>query len=291
LLITPSQLLDVAGPALLLAAALMLIARPVAVAVSLIPFRLPWREQIYIGWVGLRGAVPVVLALFPMMHGIDDARLYFNVAFFVVLISLVLQGWTIAPAARLLRLEVPPQTEPVQELTLDIPGHFEHEMACFEARQGSLIVGRLIGQLELPAGMHVMAVIRDGMPQPLRNELAFAVGDYVYFLTQPDGLTQLRSLFDPHQVPDRLEEHHYFGDFLLYGDAVLADLGSVYGLPIPEADANKTLAEYLSQAFRGRVVVGDRAAIGSAQLVVREIHDGKVARVGLRLPTAQPPVR
>ena len=109
----------------------------------------------------------MVLALFPMMYGIEEARLYFNVAFFVVLVSLVLQGWTIAPAARLLRLEVPPQTEPVQELTLDMPGHFEHEMACFEGQEGSLIVGRVLGQLELPAGMQVMAVIRSGRPQPL----------------------------------------------------------------------------------------------------------------------------
>ncbi|MGH8639735.1 MAG: potassium/proton antiporter, partial [Burkholderiales bacterium] len=137
LLITPSELLPLAGPALLMAAGLMLVARPVAVVLSLLPFRLPWREQVYIGWVGLRGAVPIVLALFPMMYGLEHARLYFNVAFFVVLVSLVLQGWTMAPVARLLKLEVPPIIVPVHELTLDMPGHFEHEMVCYEAKQGS----------------------------------------------------------------------------------------------------------------------------------------------------------
>ena len=286
LLITPSQLLPLAGPALLVAAGLMLIARPVAVVMSLLPFRLPWREQGYIGWVGLRGAVPIVLALFPMMYGLEEARLYFNVAFFVVLVSLLLQGWTIAPAARLLKLEVPPIIEPMHELTLDMPGHFEHEMVCYEAKQGSIVVERHMGELTLPHGIHVMAVIRDGEPQTLQPELRFAPGDYVYFLTRPQGLAQLSNLFDPHRLPDRLEEHRYFGDFLLYGDAILGDLASVYGLPVEDKDAHKPLADYLGEVFHGRVVVGDRVRVGSAEMVVREVENGTVRRVGLRLPTA-----
>jgi potassium/hydrogen antiporter len=286
LLITPSQLLPLAVPALLVAAALMLAARPVAVVLSLLPFRLPWREQVYVGWVGLRGAVPIVLALFPMIYGLEEARLYFNVAFFVVLVSLVLQGWTIAPAARWLQLEVPPLIAPVHELTLDMPGHFEHEMVCYEAKAGSTIVQRRLADLELPQGMHAMAVIRDGEPQSLRPDLQFAPGDYVYFLTRPQGLGHLSALFDPHRVPARLEEHRYFGDFLLYGDAVLGDLASVYGFPVDAAEAQKTLAQYLAEVFHGRVVVGDRARVGAAELVVREVENGKVTRVGLRLPMA-----
>ena len=289
LLITPSQLVPLIVPALLVAAALMLVARPVAVALSLLPFRFPWREQVYIGWVGLRGAVPIVLALFPMMYGLADARLYFNIAFFVVLVSLVLQGWTIAPVARWLRLEVPPLTAPVHELTLDMPGHFEHEMVCYQAKQGSRIVQRSLVELDLPHGMHVMAVIRDGEPQALDPALRIAPDDYVYFLTRPEGLTHLSSLFDPHVAPDRLEEHRYFGDFVLYGDAVLGDLASVYDLPVDPADVQKTLAQYLGEVFHGRAVVGDRVRLGSAEVVVREVEDGRVKRVGLRLPMAAAP--
>jgi cell volume regulation protein A len=254
---------------------------------SLAPFRLPWREQVYIGWVGLRGAVPVVLALFPMMYGIDEARLYFNVAFFVVLVSLVLQGWTIAPAARWLGLEVPPVAEPVHELTLDMPGHFEHEMVCYQAKEGSRIVQRSLSELDLQHGMHVMAVVRDGEPQALRPELAFTPGDFVYFLTRPAGLAYLGGLFDPHHVPDRLEEHRYFGDFLLHGDALLGDLASVYDLPVEPGDADKSLAEFLARRFHGRAVVGDRASLGSAEIVVREVENGTITRVGLRLPMPQ----
>lgn len=118
LLATPSDLISVAGPALAIAAFLMLVARPVAVMVGLLPFRLPWREQLFISWVGLRGAVPVVLALFPLIYGTEHARLYFNVAFFIVLVSLLLQGWTIAVTARWLRLEVPPAIEPLQRVSM-----------------------------------------------------------------------------------------------------------------------------------------------------------------------------
>lgn len=113
LLVTPSALLPIAWQALLIAAVLILIARPLAVFVSLVPFRFPWREQVFIGWVGLRGAVPIVLALFPLLAELDHATLYFNVAFFVVLVSLLVQGWSVAPVARWLRLEVPATSEVV----------------------------------------------------------------------------------------------------------------------------------------------------------------------------------
>jgi cell volume regulation protein A len=283
LLLNPSELLDVATPAIAIAAFLMLVARPSAVALSLLPFRFPWREQLFISWVGLRGAVPVVLALFPLLYGADHARLYFNVAFFIVLISLLLQGWTIAPAARWLRLEVPPTTEPLQRVTLDIPGHFEHEILCYEVKPRSAIAGRAYGELELPPDKQVMALMRAGVPEQLRPELEFRAGDYVYVLARPTSLARLSMLFDPHVEPDRLEEHRYFGDFVLNGDAVAGELAAVYGFAIPASATDKTLARYLDESFRGRVVVGDRVGLGGAELVVREIEDGRITRVGLRL--------
>jgi cell volume regulation protein A len=283
LLLTPSELVDVAAPALAIAAFLMLVARPLAVVLSLLPFRLPWREQVLISWVGLRGAVPVVLALFPLIYDAENARLYFNVAFFIVLISLLLQGWTIAPVARWLRLEVPPVTEPLQRVTLDIPGHFEHEILCYEVRPGSPIGGRDFVELELPEDKHVMAVMRDGVPQALRSGLQFRAGDYVYLLARPKSLARLSMLFDPHVEPERLEEHRYFGDFVLNGDAVAGDVAAVYGFEVPAGAADQTLSRYLDEMFRGRVVIGDRLPLGGAELVVREMEDGKVTRVGLRV--------
>ncbi|MGP1609768.1 MAG: transporter associated domain-containing protein, partial [Burkholderiales bacterium] len=262
---------------------LMLVARPVSVVIGLLPFRLPWREQVFISWVGLRGAVPVVLALFPLMYGTEHARLYFNVAFFIVLVSLLCQGWTIAVTARWLRLEVPPATKPLQRVTLDVPGHFEHEILCYEVMPGSRIAGRDLAELALPDRMQIMAVMRDGDPQSLDPVLKFAVQDYVYILAQSKSIAHLGKLFDPHVEPERLEEHRYFGDFVLNGDAVLSELAMAYGITVPAHAAGGTIADYVSTVFHGRTVVGDRVDLGGAQLVVREIEGGRVTRVGLRL--------
>lgn len=283
LLVTPSQLIHIAWPALAIAACLMLIARPAAVVMCLLPFRFPWREQLYIGWVGLRGAVPIILAVFPLMYGVENARLYFNVAFFVVLASLLLQGWTVSPAARWLALEVPPAMEPVQRITLDMPGHYEHEMVSFRVDGRSLIAGRDLAEARLPQDVQVMAVLRDGVPIAIRG-LTLAEGDHVYFLARPRDTERLSPLFDPHAVPEHLAEHRYFGYFMLNGDASVGDVAAMYGLTAPHNTAQLTLDQYLSHRLHGRGSVGDSVTLGSATLVVREMRDGTITRVGLRLP-------
>jgi len=108
LLVTPATLPAEAGVALLAAGILIFVARPAAVIVCLTPFGFPLRQQLYIGWVGLRGAVPIFLAILPVISpGPIDVD-FFNEVFIIVIVSLVVQGWTVAPAARLLRVEVPP---------------------------------------------------------------------------------------------------------------------------------------------------------------------------------------
>ncbi|MCS7057800.1 MAG: potassium/proton antiporter [Meiothermus sp.] len=104
LLVFPSQLPAVAVPALLLSAFLMLVARPIAVFLSLPTARLAWGEKAFIAWVGLRGAIPIVLATFPLLAGVDAAQKIFNVSFFVVLVSLLVQGTTLPWAARLFQV-------------------------------------------------------------------------------------------------------------------------------------------------------------------------------------------
>ncbi|MDF3074614.1 MAG: sodium/hydrogen exchanger family protein, partial [Alphaproteobacteria bacterium] len=100
LLVTPSDLMDDLVPALLVALGMMIVARPLAVTLCLLPFRFNWSEIAFIGWVGLRGAVPIFLATIPVVANLPNAALYFTIAFVVVIASLVVQGWTILPAAR-----------------------------------------------------------------------------------------------------------------------------------------------------------------------------------------------
>ena len=141
LLVTPSELVKLAPAALAIALVLMLVARPLAVWLSLLPFRFPRSETAFISWVGLRGAVPIVLALFPFMAGLEEARLYFNIAFFVVLVSLIVQGWTVAPLARRLGLELPPTADPVQRVELELAEDSGDELVAFRVSPGSLAAG------------------------------------------------------------------------------------------------------------------------------------------------------
>lgn len=106
LLVTPADLAAQLGSALMIALVLIFAARPAATVLCLLPWRFSWREQAFIAWVGLRGAVPIFLAIIPVLAGVDAGRIYFNIAFVVVALSLILQGWTVFLAARLLRLEV-----------------------------------------------------------------------------------------------------------------------------------------------------------------------------------------
>jgi cell volume regulation protein A len=103
-LVTPTKLVDYIAHAVLIAIFLIVLARPIAVWCSLAISNYEWREKAFVSWVGLRGAVPIYLALLPALSGIEDGQQYFNVAFIIVLASLSIQGWTINPLARRLGL-------------------------------------------------------------------------------------------------------------------------------------------------------------------------------------------
>jgi cell volume regulation protein A len=283
LLITPHELVPLWREGFLIAVALTFVARPIAVFVGLAPFRFPWREQLFVSWVGLRGAIPIILAIFTMTAGLDEGRLYFNIAFFVVLVSLLAQGWTIVPAARLLRLEIPPTAEPVKRFNLDIPGHFDREIACYRVISGSIAADRTIRDLRLPEGTHITTVVRGIDVLTFDEGLALLPDDLVYIFTDPEHLTRLNRLFDPHRVPDRLDEHVFYGDFVLDATAGVKNVADAYGLPLTNAREDETVAQYLVRLFHKRPVVGDRAPLGKAEFVVREIESGHITKVGLRI--------
>jgi potassium/hydrogen antiporter len=282
LLVTPSELIDVAPQGLLIAAVLMFLARPLTVWVCLLPFRFAWREQLYIAWVGLRGAVPIILALFPLLAGLDHADTFFNVAFFVVLVSLVVQGWSVAPAARLLGLEVPPSTDVVQRVELDIPGQAEYELVGYKLATDSPAVGRPAQNLPMPSGAAVAAVIRRGQLLPVHEVSHLEENDYLYIFAMPRALSGLDRLLVAVHAPARLAEHRFFGEFALNADAMVGDLATFYGFPVPPEQAAQTVGELIRAKFK-RPVVGDRVSIASVEFVVREMEGERIKRVGLKL--------
>ena len=291
LLITPHELLpSLAMLGLLIALTLMLIARPVAVAVCLLPFRFNWRERVFIGWVGLRGAVPIILALFPWLGGLEYYRLYFNVAFFIVLLSLVIQGWTVAPMARWLKLQVPPSASALaRRMRLEVPERLDCELLSYRVTGDSPAMGRAWADVILPEGVRLAGLIRDGRVIGMDADLRLRDDDRVFLLGRSADLALLDPWFAASErLPEYLEPSRFFGEMTLDAGASMADIALLYGLkPDPEA-AVGTLEDYLNRQF-DNPVVGDRARLGQVEFVVREMRGRRIAKVGMRLNVTERP--
>ncbi|HVI24827.1 MAG TPA: potassium/proton antiporter [Xanthomonadaceae bacterium] len=280
LLASPSALLKVLWPALGVAAFLMLVARPVAVVACLLPFRYRWQETAFISWVGLRGAVGIFLASIPLLAGLPNAQLYFNVAFVVVLASLLIQGWTLPRAAHLFGVAVPRADPNTRRIQLDLPGQLEYEMVGYRVAPASAV----LRGARLPGRVRLAMLVRDGriLLPDAEEAAALAANDYAYFIAPGGQAPRLDWLFaegsDAHEA-----EQETFGVFTLPGDVPLGELAAFYGVSIPSRFANATAAQLFDERFDEQPQVGDRLALGkNVVLVVRDLKDDRVSRVGLK---------
>lgn len=281
LLVTPSALVPVAKDGFLIAAVLIFIARPIAVWLSLRPFSFPKNEQLFISWVGLRGAVPIVLALFPWLAGLPQSSVYFNIAFFVVLTSLLVQGWTVAPLANWLKLRLPKEHAPYYSEFVEVPGQEGLRMLGYRVSPLSDSVGHKVSDLKLPPDVRIVAVFREGKRIEAIGGMEIAGSDLIYVFTAEDHMAELDHLFVPADEVEESEQQRVFGSFVLGGDAPLADVAEIYGLVIPEQARSGTVAEYIDRQFHRRPVVGDIVGVGGMKLVVRELKKGRVSQVGV----------
>jgi cell volume regulation protein A len=286
LLVTPSILFSTWHVGLLVAAVLIFVARPVAVWISLLPFYFPWREQVFIGWVGLRGAVPIVLATFPVLGGVANGHLYFNGAFFVVLASLLIQGWTVAPLAEMFRLRLPREHAPYYAESLEVPGQSDLMILGYRIAANSPAIDHTVGALMLPEDVRVVAAFREGKAIEALTHFAVEANDLLYVITPQEHAHLVDQLLMPLDEAEEHEQTEYFGSFALKGDASLEEVASVYGASVPPLAKGMTLAEFLDRRFHKRCVVGDRVLLGSMELVVREVDEGKVSKVGVRVRRA-----
>jgi potassium/hydrogen antiporter len=182
LLVFPSKLVTVLLPALLVALALILVARPVSVFLSLLPVRFPWRQKAFISWVGLRGAVPIVLATYPYLAGIEHADLIFNVVFFVVLTSILFQGTSLSFFARWLKVEeeAPPDQGP-SPVVLSGDG-LHRTLRQVNIAGDSPAVGKAIYELGLPEAFLIVLVRRQGGYLVPNGSLDLQAGDELLVL-------------------------------------------------------------------------------------------------------------
>jgi cell volume regulation protein A len=161
LLVSPKGLLPVLGSALAIGAVLLLVARPLSAALSLTPLRFGLREQAFLSWAGLRGAVPIVLATIPLSAGVPGAHALFNVVFVLVVVFTVVQGTSLPPVARWLRVTTSGETSELQVETAPLE-HMQADLLQLEIPVGSRLSGVHIDELRLPLGTSVVLILRDG---------------------------------------------------------------------------------------------------------------------------------
>ena len=278
LLALPEQLMNYAAPALVVAAVLMLIARPLAVFLCLIPFRFSWRDKVFISWVGLRGAVGIFLASIPLLVGLAHAQLYFNIAFVVVFISLLVQGWTLAPAARLLRIALPRADPAPRRVELDLPGQLEQELVGYHVQANNPYLRRRI----VPPWAKLMLVVRDEEVFTAAEAGPIRQGDHVYFLAAPEKAEALDRFF-VEMPPPATPDPRLLGDFFVSGNVTLGALAEIYGIEVAVEDRGTSLAEHFAEQLGHPPEEGEALPLGAIELVAFKVADGNVKMVGLRL--------
>jgi cell volume regulation protein A len=283
LLVLPVRMATTAGPALLVATTLMLIARPAAVMICLAPFRFSWREKLFISWVGLRGAVGIFLASIPFLVGMKDAQVYFDVAFIAVLASLLIQGWTLAPAARWLHVALPRVDPAAHRVELDLPGQLTQELVGYAVETNSPYLRRGI----IPSWAKPTLVVRDEQVLTAAEAGSIHHGDYLYLLAPPERAQALDRFFVD-MPPPAAPDPRLLGDFFVPADAPLGALAEIYGLPIDQVQAATSLADYFASQLGHAAHVGDRVPLGPVTLIAHAVDAGKVATVGLQLSEPDP---
>lgn len=276
LLSFPSTLKEVAVPSLVVAVALTFLARPIAVLPLLAPFKFTGREITLISWVGLKGAVPIILATYPLMSDVPAGSKIFDVVFFVVLLSALVQGGTLPWLARALDLVEPPHPEPPLSLEIMSLRDVDAEIIDYVVASGSPAAGRLLRDLALPEGAVVAMIARDKALIPPRGSTEVRSGDHLFIVVNHESRRPVDAVFARRRGVERT---FLRAEFPLRGSATIGDVAETYGIRI--GDSPETTLEQFVRRRASDVAVNTTVAADGVRLRVRELSEGRILSIGL----------
>ena len=279
LLATPSNFPEIALQALAMALFLVFVARPVAVWLCLTLFGYRPHEMKFVAWIGLRGAASILLSILPSLYGLENAGLYFNIVFVMVVVSLVLQGWTLAPVAKWLNLVRPKAGGALENVEIDLPGNANHELVVYRLPEGAPVFeGARIPRWAIPS-----LVIREGQSMRYFYAGNLRPGDYLYLFVTPGMSHLLDQLF---AEPD---QHRPEGGKILLGTHVilperrLRELRAIdETIDLTPEEEDMSIADFMTAKLGGKPVIADRLHLGATSLIVRDVdEEGNIASVGI----------
>jgi cell volume regulation protein A len=195
LLVFPSDLVPVIIPGLLIAFFLLLVARPIAVFITLLPWKMPLNEKALVSWVGLRGAVPIILATYPLVAGVPDAEMIFNVVFFIVLVSALVHGTSIPTVARWLGLAAPLQEKRKLSREFEVDPNTPSELIELTIPPDASAVGQQVVDLGLPEGALIILMQKESERFVPSGSTVIEAGDTLLLLTTDDLVESVRARF------------------------------------------------------------------------------------------------
>ncbi len=288
LLSFPSRLFDIAAPGLAIAAVLMFVARPVAVWLSLLGFHFLWRERVFLSWGGLKGAVPITLATFPFLEDLAFAPLMFDVVFFVVLISALVQGWTLPLAARRLGLELPRKAESPVTLELSSLQHVEGDIVDYFVDRDTHAADQLVRDLALPEEVIVALIVRNRQILVPKGASRILSGDHVVVVLRPNVRPLVDRVFARREAPQVSLPVDL--EFPLKGSITVGDLERSYGVQLATEPGTTLDAALRQRLGAGGLREGASVRCGQIELRVRQLTgDGTIDTVGMVILPGPPP--
>jgi len=278
LLITPTSLLDVWFEGLMIALVLIFIARPLAVVPVLAIFGFNMREITLVSWVGLRGSVPIILAIFPLIFGLANAALIFNVVFFVVLISATLQGSTLSWMARKLKLTLPPPATPAATLEITALGDVDADIVEYTLGTTSRSVGRRLSQLALPDSAVMAMISRNSKVIAPRGSTLLQAHDQLFIVLKPNTREFVDCVFSGTVDEEKHELSNQ--ELTVKGSTTVADIVHSYDIAIA-GKPEDTLEQVIRSALKTAPKIDDCVEFGNVQLWVRDMVEQRIITVGI----------